>query len=188
MTIPRILKTDPGGIPVGWIHWQDAACYYVKGHVLWEVGDEPIVLRGGRSSNGDLHTLDVAPIIAVPERGAAGLFKVTPPLTRRELYHRDGGLCLYCNTRIKLVEMEFEHVVPRCQGGQDRWDNIVSACHHCNHIKGSRTPEQAGMPLLALPYVPNRAEWLILANRHILADQQAFLEAMAPAQRRSAAN
>ena len=50
----------------------------------------------------------------------------------------------------------------------------------CNRFKDDRTPEQAGMTLLALPYEPNLAEWLILANRRILADQQAFLERLAP--------
>ena len=32
------------------------------------------------------------------------------------------------------------------------------------------------MPLLAVPYTPNLAEYLILQNRRILADQMAFLK------------
>ena len=32
------------------------------------------------------------------------------------------------------------------------------------------------MTLLAVPYVPNRAEGLILENRHILGDQMEFLQ------------
>ena len=47
--------------------------------------------------------------------------------------------------------------------------------------------EQAGMNLLALPYEPNLAEWLMLANRRILADQQAFLERLAPKRDRMSA-
>jgi hypothetical protein len=31
------------------------------------------------------------------------------------------------------------------------------------------------MPLLAIPYVPNLAEYLVLRNRRILADQMEFL-------------
>ena len=42
--------------------------------------------------------------------------------------------------------------------------------------KGGRTPEQARMPLLAVPYVPNWAEFLALSNRRILADQMGFLK------------
>jgi len=33
------------------------------------------------------------------------------------------------------------------------------------------------MPLLAIPYVPNWAEFLALSNRRILADQMQFLRA-----------
>jgi len=45
----------------------------------------------------------------------------------------------------------------------------------CNHKKADRTPEEAGMKLLAVPYTPNLAEYLILSNRRILADQMEFL-------------
>ena len=37
--------------------------------------------------------------------------------------------------------------------------------------------KQAGMELLYTPYVPNKAEFLILSNRNILADQMDFLAA-----------
>jgi len=36
------------------------------------------------------------------------------------------------------------------------------------------------MRLHAVPYVPSHAEWLILRNRRILADQMAFLQAQCP--------
>ena len=41
--------------------------------------------------------------------------------------------------------------------------------------KGGRTPQQANMPLLAVPYRPSWVEHLILSNRNILADQMEFL-------------
>jgi hypothetical protein len=40
------------------------------------------------------------------------------------------------------------------------------------------------MELLYAPYVPNRAEYLILTNRRILADQMEFLAQHVPAQSR----
>jgi hypothetical protein len=40
------------------------------------------------------------------------------------------------------------------------------------------------MELIYLPYVPNRAEYLILTNRRILADQMEFLAQHVPAQSR----
>ena len=41
--------------------------------------------------------------------------------------------------------------------------------------KRNRTPDEAGMQLLYAPYVPNKAEYLILTNRRIFADQMEFL-------------
>ena len=70
--------------------------------------------------------------------------------------------------------------MPISQGGRDHWENVVAACFHCNSRKGGRTPQQAGMPLLAVPYRPSWIEHLILSNRNILADQMAFLKAQLP--------
>lgn len=63
------------------------------------------------------------------------------------------------------------------RGGRDIWSNVVAACKACNARKGNRSPEKAGMALLAIPYVPNWAEFLALTNRKILADQMEFLRA-----------
>ena len=53
--------------------------------------------------------------------------------------------------------------------------NVVTACRHCNGHKRNRLPEESGMELLYAPYVPNKAEYLILTNRRIYADQMEFL-------------
>ena len=52
-------------------------------------------------------------------------------------------------------------------------------CRDCNQEKDARTPEEADMNLLAVPYTPNLAEYLILQNRKILADQMEFLKGFA---------
>jgi hypothetical protein len=55
---------------------------------------------------------------------------------------------------------------------------VLAACKRCNHFKGSRLPHECGMEILALPYVPNVAEYLALTNSgRILGDQMSFLEA-----------
>ena len=71
-------------------------------------------------------------------------------------------------------------MMPLSQGGRDHWENVVAACSHCNSRKGGRTPQQASMPLLAVPYRPSWIEHLILSNRNILADQMAFLKSHLP--------
>lgn len=183
--IPRILKLDAGGLPVEWVDWREAVSLYFTDKIAWEAGSEKIRLRGGRSrESGRRSELSIDSIIAVRDRSHRFARNLVPALTRRELFHRDGGLCLYCGSRLTFAQMQIEHIVPRSKGGQHMWRNVVSTCEPCNRFKDDRTPAQAGMTLMALPYEPNLAEWLILANRRILADQQAFLERLAPRRKR----
>jgi 5-methylcytosine-specific restriction endonuclease McrA len=79
-----------------------------------------------------------------------------------------------------LRDLSRDHVVPVSRGGTDTWTNAVTACRGCNTQKGGRSPEQARMPLLYVPYVPNRHEHFILRNRRILADQMEYLLAGVP--------
>jgi 5-methylcytosine-specific restriction endonuclease McrA len=65
--------------------------------------------------------------------------------------------------------------MPKSRGGKNNWTNVVAACKPCNHRKGNKTPEEAKMHLLYVPYVPNIFEKMILRNKKILADQMEFL-------------
>ena len=71
-------------------------------------------------------------------------------LTRKNVLRRDRFCCQYCGTREHLT---IDHVLPKSRGGPDTWENLVAACARCNARKGSRTPEEAHMPLTtrALP-------------------------------------
>ena len=103
-----------------------------------------------------------------------------PAFTRFNVFLRDGFACQYCGESGLALALAFDHVIPRSRGGRTTWQNIVAACGPCNLRKGGRTPQQAGMPLLAVPYRPSWVEHLILSNRHILADQMAFLKSHLP--------
>jgi 5-methylcytosine-specific restriction endonuclease McrA len=92
---------------------------------------------------------------------------------------------MYCGHDVGYQAMEVEHVIPLSRGGRTVWANVVVACHRCNHRKDARTPEEAHMKLLAVPYAPNVAEYLILSNRRILADQMEFLKPLVPLRRAS---
>lgn len=67
---------------------------------------------------------------------------------------RDKFKCQYCGERFKMSQLNYDHVVPRSQGGKTVWDNIVMACYSCNGEKANRTPSQADMPLLSVPVKP----------------------------------
>ena len=69
-----------------------------------------------------------------------------------------------------------DHVTPLFQGGKDLWVNVVTACKRCNNAKAGRTPEQANMELLAIPFIPTHAEYIFLQGKIILFDQMEFLK------------
>ena len=180
MTV-QILAVDRGGFPVQWLGYEDAARHYTIGNVIWTLGEPFKLLRGGENRILQAQsTLDLHPIIAV--KGLENAHKkrrAVPLLTNKKLFARDEHLCLYCGNEFPIGLLTRDHVHPTSRGGQDVWDNVVTACKACNSKKDNRTPEEAHMPLLALPYTPNFAEALILANRHILADQMDFLKSFA---------
>ena len=103
-----------------------------------------------------------------------------PPLSNAALFRRDFNLCLYCGNTFAVANLSRDHIRPLVQGGDNEWNNVVTACKRCNHHKGGRTPEQAGMQLLAIPFTPNHAEYIYLQGRRILADQMEFLRAHFP--------
>lgn len=75
----------------------------------------------------------------------------SPRCTKRAVKARDGR-CAYCRGPADTVD----HIVPRSRGGPMTWENCVAACLRCNHRKADRTPREAGMKLLVVPFVPQR--------------------------------
>jgi 5-methylcytosine-specific restriction endonuclease McrA len=169
---------DVTGQPLRWIPWREAVLLDAKAMIAWSAGEHSFTFHGGINRvSGERSQVTVNSIIAVKGRlrqvASGGL---VPPLSNRELFLRDGQICLYCGKELPEHMLNRDHVRPLSQGGKDCWSNVVTACKPCNHAKGARTPEQAGMILLAVPFVPNRAEYLFLSNRRILADQMEFLK------------
>ena len=177
MFVPPILRLDVTGRPVTWVDWKEAACLYSRDRVAWTAGKHQFVLHGGCSRlSGEQTVVEINSIIAVRGEFKQRRFDIVPPLSNRELFRRDRQLCLYCGKGHRENELTRDHVMPVSRGGKNGWSNVVSACRRCNSHKADKTPEEAGMPLLAVPYVPNVAEYLALRNRRILADQMDFLQ------------
>ena len=107
----------------------------------------------------------------------------SPPLCNRTLFRRDDHRCLYCGEQLPRSELTRDHVHPLSRGGTDRWENVVAACKRCNWKKDDKTPEEANMPLLAVPFRPNPFEWHFLAKDRILADQMDYLSRQFKAKR-----
>lgn len=170
----KILRLDCSGHPIEWINAQDAVMLYAKEQVLWTLGDVAAHVRGGVNRNGRQSRFDLPAIIA--SEGKHKLFDFAPTLDNRALFRRDQNLCLYCGEQFLDIDLTRDHVIPQSQQGPDCWENVVAACRRCNQAKGPYTPEEAGMPLIAVPFVPNPYEFMFLANRNIIADQMAYLK------------
>ena len=177
----RLLGLDAHGRALDWMSWQDATCLYARGAVAWTLGDPCLEIHGGICrASGEQSIVQLHPIIAARGHARPQAMDPTPALTNQALFARDQHLCLYCGREFHRSALTRDHVHPVSKGGRDIWENVVAACFHCNSRKGNRTPQQAGMPLLAVPFRPSWIEHLILSNRNILADQMAFLKAQLP--------
>ena len=176
---PLILTVDLAGLPQAWVELEEAITYHAKQLVAWSVGDVVREFRGGYQKNGLRSRIATKSILAIKGSGA-GKFTHTPSLTNALLFARDRHLCAYCGERFITRDLSRDHVLPVARGGRDSWTNTVTACRRCNTRKANRSPEQAGMPLLYIPYVPDRHEHFILRNRRILADQMEYLLASVP--------
>ena len=88
---------------------------------------------------------------------------VRPParvaFTRFNVFLRDRFRCQYCGEQHLRGELTFDHVVPRADGGQTSWTNIVAACSPCNTRKARRH-----LKPLRRPFEPTQHD-LIAAQR-----------------------
>ena len=166
-------------MPLEWIDYRDAVRLYHTEQVAYACGSLIYEIRGGYNAvsgrrsivrvnsivatHGDTHTL---------ERNRD---RYTPPLNNRTLFKRDANLCLYCAQQFRTSDLTRDHITPISCGGRDVWTNVVTACRRCNNHKGGKSPEQAGMQLVAVPFTPTYAEYIYLKGRWVLADQMEYL-------------
>jgi hypothetical protein len=178
----EILICDKQGTPRAWADEQTGACYYARDKVVWALGSEVKSFIGGRDKDGETSRIDVFSILGVegPIFGKEFYERESVYAERTILYGRDRHMCAYCGDILHPKQLTIDHVMPRSRKGKNTWMNTVSACKPCNVAKGNKTPEEARMHLLYVPYVPNVFEKMILKNRHILADQMEFLIGRVP--------
>jgi hypothetical protein len=175
----EVLRTDVAGMPLEWVDYRVAAILYHTEQVAYSCGSPIYRIRGGYNARSGLRSaIQVSSIIATrgemhnAERNSA---EYVPPLNNRTLFKRDGNLCMYCGAAFRTSDLTRDHITPISRGGKDMWTNVVAACRRCNNHKGGRTPEQAQMQLIAVPFMPTYAEYIYLKGRRVLADQMEYL-------------
>ena len=178
----HVLQLDIQGTPQAWISLEHAALHVATGAVAWVDGAGPLTtLRGGFNvARGKQSLLEIHPIIALRGASKVNLFDVAPAFSKHKLFRRDRFTCAYCGECFAERLLSCEHIVPQARGGRWTWMNLVTACGPCNGRKADRTPDEAGMPLVYLPYVPSRFEDFLLEGRTIRADVHEWLAARLP--------
>lgn len=98
------------------------------------------------------------------------------PCSRRGILTRDRETCQYCGAQPGRGNLTIDHIVPRSRGGATSWENVVAACRDCNHRKGGRTPDEAGMLLMTTPRQPQYIAFALLGEleRHDVWRKYAF--------------
>ena len=108
--------------------------------------------------------------VSVPRR-------LSIPVSRRTVLARDHYTCQYCGKQPGKGNLTLDHVLPRSRGGETTWENVVAACGPCNRRKGDRTPEEAGMRLLAKPQRPRYLALVLLGEGRVKAAWEKYLHA-----------
>ena len=170
-----ILALTADGQPNQWMRAEDAITAKYKGLVAYEFGDAESLYFGGNSRmTGERSQIEIKSIISIKSQ-----FKFrqrVPALTNMALAYRDKYICGYCAKKITTsANLTRDHIIPVSRNGKDVWQNVVLSCKHCNNKKDNKTPEEAGMSLIWVPYAPTRFEHLLIQNRHILADQVEYI-------------
>ena len=172
----QILRLNSAGHPTGWVNYQTATRLYHLNQIAFECGASNMTIKGGMSRLTGLRSvININSIIATKSIHKLDYSAFTPSLNNNTLFMRDAYRCMYCGGKFSYSMLSRDHVVPLSSGGEDTWTNVVTACRRCNNAKGARTPEEANMMLLAVPFSPSRVEYILLKGRTILADQMEFL-------------
>lgn len=177
----QVLRTDASGMPLEWISYQDAVKLYYIDQVAYTCGEPLYTIHGGvNAKSGQQSTIEVHSIVATYGSNKSLRNSYIPPLNNQTLFKRDAHMCMYCGDHFNRHDLSRDHVTPLSLGGEDNWNNVVTACKRCNNRKANNTPDQAGMQLLAVPFSPTHAEYIYLQGRKVLADQMRFLLAHFP--------
>ena len=181
-----ILALDKFYTPHQWISKQDAIIHEATGEVLQHLGESIFVFHGGTNRDGKQSVLETSSIIVIDGAPNHRHYR-DPALNNPALFQRDRYMCAYCGGIFRGLDLTRDHIHPTSKGGKDVWMNVVSACKDCNARKsdlmpGERLPnKQLGpqgtgrMDPLYVPYVPCKAEHMLLKNRNIKFDQMMFL-------------
>ena len=111
------------------------------------------------------------------------MFKKEVPLSKRNIFVRDGYQCQYCNKQFEFgsKSVTIDHITPRSKGGLTTWNNCVTCCKNCNTYKGNKKLNECGLKLNKKPVKPTIGEFINIRMKYLGVDKvlnQFFNEGM----------
>lgn len=95
---------------------------------------------------------------------------------RFDVFKRDGFACMYCGQTPPAVVLEADHILPVCEGGKNRMDNLVTACFDCNRGKGKTKLDVVPESLADRAARIKESESQLRAFRKVIAAQAARID------------
>jgi hypothetical protein len=81
-------------------------------------------------------SVELAEIKSVDVRRELDFYNV--PENRLRVFERDAFRCHYCGKQLTRFTATLDHLQPVSKGGDNSFDNLATACLHCNSRRGSR--------------------------------------------------
>jgi len=57
---------------------------------------------------------------------------------RYKVFERDGYKCHYCGKQLTRYSATLDHIQPISKGGDNSYDNLITACLHCNSSRTNK--------------------------------------------------
>lgn len=141
--------------------------------LVWKCAAQMVEVDGSRVLRSQHFVFEVPSVVRLVEYIDLRQRRRDAGRQRVRIMARDKMRCQYCGTKGTPFELTLDHIIPRSRGGHSDPENLCAACKPCNQRKGSRTPDEARMPLLATPsalrygldkamlrhYAGSRPEW-----------------------------
>ncbi len=159
MNHQKCLVLNADFTPIGIISWQKAMVWYYRSQqpdnhsidiIEYHNDDAVITCRGSQEIPSVVKT-----------HKYFKLFNNDVNFCRKNVFIRDDFRCQYCNTKLPIGKLTYDHVIPKSRWNSTKratcWTNIVTACAKCNAKKANKTPSQANMTLIREPFVPKKS-------------------------------
>jgi hypothetical protein len=152
-----------------WHFWgerslRDAIRLIVKGKVEIIKADESTHIKTGISRSGVTFKIPAPLVIRLLEFGGYKIKRTDIRWSASAVFNRDNYNCQYYHYdemgkkfiyKCSKEEATIDHVIPKCKGGRNTFENTVTSCRwHNVDVKRGRTPKEAKLKIVKKPTSP----------------------------------